>query len=394
VRARRYRFRILNGSVSRYFSFALVEEVKGKSGEYPGPTGSGVSYNRIPFHMVANDGNILEHAVPFDGSLDLDGDGDAREHKGWLPTQAIAERYDIVVDFGKLNPGAKVFMLNTMEQDTGILAKRRVPIADILSEKYKPVLKDGGKEWDKGDPAVGKIMQINVQAYAGTDLSMNPAEYEPAKPGKAAGRKMIPLWLDRNNPAQMAELQNARYRTFDFGRSSGTDLAPWTIKADGGVSYNADPRRISAAPQLANGPTDAGATGNGTTEVWRLTSGGGWSHPVHVHFEEGILLDRNGKAPPEWEKWARKDVYRIGGDTESGGSVSFAIHFREFAGTYVEHCHNTQHEDNSMLLRWDIEKPGQFLVMPTPLPTWDGVEYAPSVGIPTFRAGSGTLGNH
>jgi hypothetical protein len=83
-------------------------------------------------------------------------------------------------------------------------------------------------------------------------------------------------------------------------------------------------------------------------------------------------------------------VYRIGGDVESGGSVEFAIHFREFAGTYVEHCHNTQHEDNSMLLRWDIEYPGQFQVMPTPLPTWDGVEYAPSVGIPTFRTGSGT----
>jgi CBS domain-containing protein len=48
----------------------------------------------------------------------------------------------------------------------------------------------------------------------------------------------------------------------------------------------------------------------------------------------------------------------------------------------------TQHEDNSMLLRWDIERPGQFLVMPAPLPTWEGVTYAPSVGIQTFRTGS------
>ena len=30
--------------------------------------GSGVSYNRVPFHMIANDGNIMEHAVPFDGT--------------------------------------------------------------------------------------------------------------------------------------------------------------------------------------------------------------------------------------------------------------------------------------------------------------------------------------
>jgi manganese oxidase len=394
VRARKYRFRILNGSVSRYLSLALVAEVKGSGGEYPGPSGSGVSYNRVPFHMIANDGNILEHAVPFDGSMDLDGNGNANEHKGWLPTQAIAERYDIIVDFSKFAPGTKLYFVNTMHHDTGILAKYKVPLRDVLSEKYKAVLDASKTSWDKGDPTVGKAMQLVVQAYTGTDLSMNPADYEPAKPNKAAGKKMIPLWLNRNDPAQMAALGNARYRTFDFGRSSGTDINPWTVKADGGTSYWADPRRISAAPQLASGPTDAGTVGDGTTEVWRITSGGGWSHPVHVHFEEGIILDRNGKAPPEWEKWSRKDVYRVGGDPESGGSLTIAIKFREFAGTYVEHCHNTQHEDNAMLLRWDVERPGQFLVMPTPLPTWDGVEYAPSVGIPTFRSGSGTLANH
>jgi manganese oxidase len=396
VRARRYRFRILNGSVSRYFAIAVVAECSGsRTCPMPGPSGSGVSYKRIPFHMVANDGNLLEHAVPFDGSMDLDGDTDRQDHNAVLPTQAIAERYDIVVDFARhgLKAGDKLYFVNAMEHDTGIIAKRIVPLADILSERYKAVLgsrSDGTKRWENGDPTVGKFLQLNVKTYAGTDLSMDPAQYEPAKPGKAAGRKMIPLWLDRNDPAHLQRLQAARHRSFDFGRSSGTDVAPWTVKTDGGISYVADPRRISSAPQLATGSTDAGFSGDGTLEIWKITSGGGWSHPVHVHFEEGIVLTRNGKAPPEWEKWARKDVYRVGGDPESGGEMEIAIQFREFAGTYVEHCHNTQHEDSSMLLRWDIEYPGQFQVMPTPLPTWDGVEYAPSVGIPTFRTGDGT----
>ena len=391
VRARKYRFRLLNGSVSRYLALALVEEVKGSSGEMAGPPGSGLSYNRVPFHMIANDGNILEHAVPFDGSMDLDGNGNAKEHKGQLPTQAIAERYDIIVDFSKFKAGTKLYFVNTMEHDTGIMAKRILPLADILSEKYKAVLIDNGTRWDKGDPVVGKALQLVVQPYAGTDLSMNPAEYEPAKPNKPAGKKMIPLWLDRNSPADQAKLQQARLRTFDFGRSSGTDVAPWTIKADGGISYVADPRRISAAPELAQGQTDGGFSGDGTLEVWRIKSGNGWDHPVHIHFEEGIILKRNDAPPPEWEKWSRKDVYRIGGSPLSSSTVDIAIRFREFAGTYVEHCHNTQHEDNSMLLRWDIERPGQFTVMPTPLPTWDGVEYAPSVGIPTFRTGLGLV---
>jgi FtsP/CotA-like multicopper oxidase with cupredoxin domain len=393
VRARRYRFRILNGSVSRYFTLALVAECAGeKTCPLAGPRNSKKSYKRVPFHMVANDGNILEHAVPFDGTMDLDGDGDKQEHNGVLPLQAIAERYDIVVDFSKLAVGTKVYFVNLMEHDTGIGVKENIPLAEVLNEEYRPYVerKDGVDErWKDGDPAVGKVLEMVVRAYEGTDLSMNPADYEPAKSGKPAGLKMVPLWLDRANPNLLQTLANARRREFVFGRSSGTDELPWTVQTDGGAAYNADPRRISAAPQLATGPTDAGFSGEGTIEVWKVKTGGGWSHPVHVHFEEGIILRRGGKAPPEWEKWARKDVYRIGGEKESTSEVEFAIKFREFAGTYVEHCHNTQHEDTSMLLRWDIEKPGQLLVMPTPLPSWEGVEYAPSVGIPSFRSGSG-----
>jgi hypothetical protein len=129
--------------------------------------------------------------------------------------------------------------------------------------------------------------------------------------------------------------------------------------------------------------------------VWKIKNGGnGWSHPVHVHFEEGVILSRDGKAPPEWEKWARKDVYRIGPDKDSSEEVEMAIRFREFAGTYMEHCHNTQHEDSSMLLRWDIEHPGQFQVMPTPLPGWDGVQYVNSAALPTFRKADGDGGGN
>jgi hypothetical protein len=140
-----------------------------------------------------------------------------------------------------------------------------------------------------------------------------------------------------------------------------------------------DPRRLSAAP----------SKNSGGLEVWRLINSGTWSHPVHIHFEEGIVLRRDGKEPPEWEKWARKDVYRLGPQADSGDLVEIALRFREFAGTYMEHCHNTQHEDHAMLLRWDIEHPGQVKLMPTPMPTWDGVSYVDTVALPTFRKGDG-----
>lgn len=399
VRARSYRFRILNGSVSRYFKFAVVREIAGNSGEFKGPPGANLSYARVPFHLIANDGNIMEHAIPFDGSMDLNGDGNLQDNNAILPLQGISERYDIIINFAKhgIQPGDKLYFVNLMEHDTGKGPKQVISLADVLSEKYKAVIKQtsNGPEWDKGDPVVGKFMQLWVQPYSGQDLAMDPSAYEPAKPGKAEGLKMIPLTIDRNAAADKDRLKAARHREFIFGRSDGTDSAPWTIKTDGGFGYSMDPRRITAAAKLSSEATDAGFSGDGTLEVWKIKNGGnGWSHPVHVHFEEGVILSRDGKAPPEWEKWARKDVYRIGPDADSSQDVEMAIRFREFAGTYMEHCHNTQHEDSSMLLRWDIEHPGQFQVMPTPLPGWDGVQYMASVGLPTFRsAGSNSGGD-
>ncbi len=340
VRARKYRFRLLNGSVSRYFKVAMVDE----------------SGNPVPFYMVANDGNLMEHTVYFEN--------------GELPTQGIAERYDIVVDFSNYEPGEKIYMVNMLQHKDGQSTDKPVPLVDIVSGGYQPEQVDDdfdgvADRWANGDPVVGKFMEFRVHQYDGQDLSMDPAMYVEGK------KTMIPL----RRPTE-EELANALHRSFEFERQP-TDDKPWVIETDGGKGFGMDPRRISAAP----------SKNAGGLEVWRLINSGTWSHPIHIHFEEGIILRRNGKAPPEHEKWARKDVYRLGPQPDSGDIVEVALRFREFAGTYMEHCHNTQHEDHAMLLRWDIEHPGQVKLMPTPLPTWDGVSYVDSVALPTIREG-------
>ncbi len=349
VRARKYRFRTLNSAVARYFTFAFVEEVNGPGGTLAGKPGSGVSYNRVPFHMIANDGNIMEHAVYFEN--------------GVLPTQSIGERYDIIVDFGQFAPNTKLYMVNLLEHRNGKRPNMNIPLRDVLDGTYAPIIKDGRY---KNDPAVDKFLQFVVKPYSGTDQSMNPAEYV------AGGKQMIPLPVITQD-----ELDTALHRTFRFGRSSGTDESPWTINTDGGSGLIADPRRLSAAPTKGEG-----------IEIWHIENGGGgWAHPIHIHFEEVQILKRDGKAPPEWEKWARKDMLRIGPLPGDGDTVEVAVRFREFLGSFMEHCHNTQHEDHAMLLRFDVENPGQVRIMPTPLPTWDGVGYVPSYALPTFRTG-------
>ncbi len=328
VRARRYRFRILNGAVSRYFKIAIV-------------TASG---QRVPFHMIANDGNIMQNAIRFPNAQSQD-----------LPTQAIAERYDIVIDFKNFAPGTKLYMVNLMEHQDGKGPKGEVPLADVLNGSYN------------GDPAVGKFLELRVVAYNGVDKSMNPADYEPGK------KTMIPL-----PTITAAELSTARHRTFEFGRSNGTDAKPWTIKTDGGQGFSMDPHRISADVT------------KGAIEIWHIKNGGsGWSHPVHVHFEEGKILARGGAPAPLWEQGARKDVYRIGPLPDTTNQVDMVIRFREFMGTFVEHCHNTQHEDNAMLLRWDIKNPGSVVAIPTPDMRWDGTYYEPSFGLTADNTGGG-----
>ena len=142
VRQRRYRFRILNVSVSRDFKFAIA-------------TATG---QRVPYHMVANDGNIMEHAVLFPNAKSKD-----------LPEFGSAERFDIVIDFKQFAPGTKLYMYNLLEHQDGRGPEREVPLTDIVAKRPGP------------DPAVGSFLEFRVVAYSGADQSMNPADYVEGK---------------------------------------------------------------------------------------------------------------------------------------------------------------------------------------------------------------------
>lgn len=358
VRARKYRFRILNGCVARILKLGLVNQKN----------------QPVPFYLVANDGNIMEHTVALDGTLGT--------KTGELPEQGIAERLDAIIDFSNSRPGDKLYFVNMLEHKDGKKPEGAIPLRNITSGVYRPTEVDNNgdgvaDQWINGDPCVGKVLEFRVNAYTGTDLSMNPADFVEGR------QKLIPLWKPT-----AAELASATHRTFEFGRGGGTDNKPWTIKANGGQSLGAD-MSVSSAKCNIDAPSAAGL---GHLEIWTIKNGGaGWMHPVHVHYEEGIILSMDGLAPKGFWKWSRKDMYRIGagGNNEAPREYQIAIHMREFAGTYMEHCHNTTHEDNSMLLRWDSEHAGQLTTLATPIPAWDGVEYINSAALATARTGDG-----
>jgi manganese oxidase len=297
VEARKYRFRILNCSVSRFFKLALSD-------------GS-------PMIQIGNDGNLLPHPVVL---TELD-------------EQGIAERYDVVIDFSRYKPGQKVWMVNLCEHEDGRGPKTDLSLAEALSG-------------NSADPCVGKFLEVQIVPCTKPDQSQVPGTLIP-------------------NP-DVSQIPVARERTFEFGRSNGTDDAPWTVRTDGGQGVPADFNQISAAPKP------------GTREIWTLVNGGGgWDHPIHIHFEESQLLARNGSSSnvPPWER-GRKDVYRL----HPGGTVTISMQFREFAGMFMEHCHNTVHEDHAMLIRWELDRGP--VALPTPNPTPQGVKFTDPTILP------------
>jgi FtsP/CotA-like multicopper oxidase with cupredoxin domain len=303
VERRKYRFRILNGSVSRFFQLQLSDN--------------------SAMIQIANDGNLLPNPVTVTR----------------LDQQGIAERYDIVIDFSRYNIGDKVRMVNVLEHEDGRGPKGAVSLATALAGK-------------SSDPGVGPFLEFRIVR--------NPPQPDQSQ---------VPSTLIPN--PDLSAIPIVRTRNFVFGDGGDkTTRDPvtafrgeWGIGTDGGDKLDADFGRISAAPKF------------GTREIWNLRNDGGeWDHPVHIHFEEGVILARNGSAKnvPAWER-GRKDVYRLRPD----GTVTITMQFRDFGGMFMEHCHNTVHEDNAMLLRWDIDGGGAaFLTpLPTPIPTPQGVTF-------------------
>ena len=196
VKRRKYRFRMLNMGPSRMYQWFLN--------------------NGSPFTVIANDGNLLPAPVL------------TKNFK-----QAVAERFDIVVDFSQYVPGTEIILLNRAEQTNG-----RGPTGKLLNPGFE-------------------VLKFIVTSDAfGVDESRIPAKLRP-----------LP---DINQPI-------AKRRTWKFERGGGE----WVVN---GQTFNANV--ISA--EVTEGTAEQWTIING---------GGSWLHPVHIHYEEHRYLSVNRAPP-------------------------------------------------------------------------------------------------
>jgi FtsP/CotA-like multicopper oxidase with cupredoxin domain len=341
VLPRKYRFRTLSAGMSRWVKLAISDSLD------PGTA------NAVPITSIANDGNI--HPVYVRDIPELD-------------FQGTAERYDFVLDFSKYKVGQKLYIVNLAAFSNGRAPDSSLTIRQALSASAQAA-----------DPAVGAVMQFTI-------VSSVPSIDDPTATNTIAnscGANDMSLVNDPGADWEIPTIEPVRTRVIELVRGAdGGGLPfdhpdgdePWGVKVNGQAAHKADMRRASNLPRP------------GDTEHWTIQTGNGWSHPLHLHFEEGKTIARSGTGSGlhSTERNKRKDVWHVG---KLVGNVTFQVTFGEFGGAYVNHCHNTVHEDNAMLLRYDIIRGNSnatgiedvhITVLPTPDPRPEGVTYVDS----------------
>jgi FtsP/CotA-like multicopper oxidase with cupredoxin domain len=203
----------------------------------------------------------------------------------------VAERADIVVDFARFPLGTELYFVNRLLQPDN----RGPTTVQVPGTKVLKILVD-----------------------------RNPPEPDVSR---------VPSLLRPLRPLDAAEIAAAPVRRWVFERTNGM----WAVN---GQFFDVFSSRATVR--------------KGSAEVWELVNpSGGWSHPVHIHFEEGRILSKTREGrniPVPAHEGGRKDVYVLGPNE----SLRVFLRFRDFTGKYPMHCHNLVHEDHAMMIRWDI----------------------------------------
>jgi FtsP/CotA-like multicopper oxidase with cupredoxin domain len=214
VKRRKYRFRILNASASRSYKWSL------STGDL--------------MRIIATDGGLMPAPKA------------VRSFR-----HAVAERYEVVIDFAKYPPGTRVVLKNSSP-------KNNVDFENV-----------------------DKVMAFDVVGG----------------PFETAGNSVPPVLFPDQPTMALDEAESLRTRRIVFARNNGR----WTIN---GSTWD-DVVRSGFTKVIADPYID-------DVEVWELVNpSGGWHHPAHIHFVDFKILSRNGR-PPMPHEIGPKDVVYLG----------------------------------------------------------------------------------
>jgi spore coat protein A, manganese oxidase len=301
VEPRKYRFRVLNASVSRSYDLSLS-------------TGD-------PLIVIGTDGGLMPHPQPC-GNVKV----------------AMAERYEIVIDFAKYKPGTQVVLENTSPKNNIDYETTDVVMAFEVGDHISDT------RWNE----VPQDLNPNPAVMT---LTEDDAVRDPEDPSKPLVRN---IRFERKNSHWTVNGQ-----TWEDVVNSGYEL---TI---------AKPKRDSV-------------------EIWELENpGGGWFHPVHIHLVDFKILDRDGD-PSQVRPYEKgpKDVVYVG----ESEKVRVIMRFENQDGKYMMHCHNLVHEDHDMMVQFEVGDGGDDPINADPCKTNDKMgPLVPEERRPEQPKGSSTI---
>jgi FtsP/CotA-like multicopper oxidase with cupredoxin domain len=303
VQQRKYRFRINNTGPARIWLLNIIDN----------------NGNVVSFQVVATDGNLLPSPVTIPNAQETAVTGATLGGGSGLQVH-VCQRYDVIVDFSQAAAGTSWYLTNNAPQFVN-----NAPEPDTV--------------------APGLEIENVIMRF---DITGPPPFADPS---------VVPsvLTVLPNISTPLANLVDTRLWNFNLSLAGpkGDTENPNAAKVFNINGLTFDGNRSDATPQ------------NGSSETWLLRNrfpGSGWVHPVHIHLEEGRVLDRrtyaqdahgnvtitNHFVPPLQQ--GRRDVYPIGPNDE----ILVFLQFRDFFGKYMIHCHNLGHEDGLMLVAWDV----------------------------------------
>ncbi len=289
VEPRKYRFRFLNGSDSRFLILQF------------------------------SDGNVKTDFV----QIGAEG--------GFLPAPAVlselligpAERADVVVDFSRFKPGDTFHLLNVGPDE---------PFGGPFPASVQA---DAN--------TTGQVMQLRVVSLKAPDTSEIPPLPPLTPVGAPSNVRRVSL-----NELESALICVDRNNVFVPGATppcpkGSVPLAP--LEAQLGV---VDPLTGAGIPL----PWEAPITENpalGSTEMWEISNFTEDAHPIHVHMvmfqvvSRQSMVTRAVRGPEAWETGFKDTVVAFPGEVTRIKAVY------DIPGLFVWHCHIISHEDNEMM---------------------------------------------
>jgi FtsP/CotA-like multicopper oxidase with cupredoxin domain len=93
----------------------------------------------------------------------------------------------------------------------------------------------------------------------------------------------------------------------------------------------------------------------GTTEQWAIYNEAGETHPFHLHTDHFQVMSINGVQQPYT---GEQDIVSVPYKSKGvPGLVVIRIHFTDFTGKVMFHCHIAAHEDAGMMSYVNVVAP-------------------------------------